>query len=99
MKVSKWEIGVLMLAFFLVGFELGLIYGSNIAAKIQKSETISLADAFRVDYYKLMDSKGRVVGYQRIDFDTISYSRDGHNWTFEPIRYIRKERIKKWGEK
>ena len=97
MRIDKFEISVLLLAFFLVGFGIGLVVGSR---QVQKpTEPISLSDAFAVNYYTLYDSKGKKIGYQRIGFDTISYSRDGHNWTFKPIRFIKKERIKKWGGK
>ena len=97
MKIDKLEISVLLLVFFLVGFEIGLVVGSR---QVQKAtEPISLSDVFAVNYYTLYDSNGKKVGYQRIDFEGVYYSTDGHNWTDEPIPWVRKERFKERGIK
>lgn len=91
MKIDKFEISVLLLAFFLAGFEIGLVVGSRQAVK--SAEPVSLSDVFTINYYTLYDSKGKKIGYQRIDFEGIYYSTDGHNWSDKPIEYIRKERM------
>ena len=92
--IKKWELATTIFISIFFGFMVGIVFCAGQLPKQRQAEVITLPDIFTIDYYILYDSEGKKVGYQRIDFEGIYYSTDGHNWTDEPIPWVRKEKFK-----